>query len=467
MDPLGERLLKKGIITEAQLATALQRQGQQGGRLGHNLIDLGFIDEEELRKILRAHPALPMTVEETGLDLGFIADLVMKHVLFMGEFTLNDVAARVKLSVAIVEEAVHLLRRDKLVETRGGTGYSSLTYNFALTGQGKDRAFSLLEFCRYVGPAPVTLTTYCNLVEEQTVKSAIIDEESLKRAFSHMVISDRTLKLLGPAISSGEAIFLYGPPGNGKTSIAETVGSIFPDTVYIPYSLIVGGQIISLFDTANHCPIGDGTPEASIDQRLVHIKRPVIITGGELTLRMLDIDFNESSRYCEASLQMKANNGLFIVDDFGRQQINPQNLLNRWIVPLDRGVDFMNLHSGMKFSIPFDMLIIFSTNLEPKALVDEAFLRRIQYKVKIDHPTDEEFLAIFKLACESRGMTFDQDAFDYLVTTYYRKLGIRFNACHPRDIVDFIVTSARYYKQAAELTREGIDAAWTNYFVEM
>ena len=467
MDPLGRRLLDRGIITEEQLAMALQRQSRQGGRLGHNLIDLGFIDEEELQKFFRVHPTLPLTVEETGLDLEFIADLVLKHLLFMGEFSLADVAARLKLSLAIIDQAVEVLRRDKLVEPRRGTGYSSMTYTFALTNQGKDRASSLLEICRYIGPAPITLKTYCDMVEDQTVKSAMIDEESIKRAFGHLVINNRTLKLLGPAISSGQAIFLYGPPGNGKSAIAETVGRIFPDTVYIPYSIIVGGQIISVFDPVNHHPVGSGTPDADIDQRWVLIKRPVIVTGGELTMRMLDLDFNPYSKYCEAALQMKANNGLFIVDDFGRQQIDPQNLLNRWIVPLDRRIDFMNLHTGLKFAIPFDMLIIFSTNLEPKALVDEAFLRRIQYKVKIDHPTEQEFLAIFKLVCESRGVTFDPDVFDYLVSTYYRKLGIRFNACHPRDIVDFIVTSARYYKQAAELTREGVDAAWTNYFVEM
>ena len=305
------------------------------------------------------------------------------------------------------------------------------------------------------------------MVEHQTVKSIAISEEIMKNAFSHLILSETLLKRLGPAISSGKAMFVYGPPGNGKTAIAETIGRVLPETVYIPYSILVGGQIISMFDPVNHVPEAPEEEMDKVDQRWVKIKRPVIMTGGELSLRMLDLDFNPISKFYEASLQMKANNGIFIADDFGRQQIDPQMLLNRWIVPLDRNVDFMTLHTGMKFAIPFDMLVIFSTNIEPRDLVDEAFLRRIRYKIKIDHPSEQEYEAIFKQVCKTNHIPFDRTIFDYLMTHYYKRLGINLNACHPRDIIDHVIDSAHYYMHAPLLTREGIDAAWQNYFVDM
>jgi predicted ATPase with chaperone activity len=262
-------------------------------------------------------------------------------------------------------------------------------------------------------------------------------------------------------------MFIYGPPGNGKTTIAETIGMVLPETVYIPYSIIVGGQIICMFDPVNHIPAEAEKETGAVDRRWLLIKRPAIMTGGELTLKTLDLDFNNISKFYEASLQMKANNGLFIVDDFGRQQMEPQNLLNRWIVPLERRTDFMTLHTGMKFSVPFDQLVIFATNIEPKKLVDEAFLRRIRYKIKIDHPTEEEYEAIFKRICESNGIAFKRDVFEYLMKNYYKKQDVKLNACHPRDLVDHIIDDAHYYNHTAQLSKEGIDIAWLNYFVEM
>ena len=467
MEELGKRLLKEGIVTEKELENALERQQIEGGRLGQNLVALGYIKEEDLENFFRRRPISPKNVEETGLSLSFIADLIMKHILFMGEFKLADVADRVKLPISVVDRAMEVLKRDSLVEVKGGTGYATVTYTFKMSEQGKNRSTELLDLCRYAGPAPVTLDAYRTMVEHQTVKSIAISEEIMKSAFSHLILSETLLKRLGPAISSGKAMFVYGPPGNGKTAIAETIGRVLPETVYIPYAIIVGGQIISMFDPVNHVA---ETPEAEIDkmdQRWVKIKRPVIMTGGELSLRMLDLDFNPISKFYEASLQMKANNGIFIADDFGRQQIDPQMLLNRWIVPLDRNVDFMTLHTGMKFAIPFDMLVIFSTNIEPRDLVDEAFLRRIRYKIKIDHPSEEEYEAIFKQVCKTNHVPFDRNIFDYLMTHYYKRLGINLNACHPRDIIDHVIDSAHYYMHAPLLTREGIDAAWQNYFVDM
>ncbi len=464
---LGQKLVRENMITEEQLQSALEWQRLYGGRLGRNLIALGFLSHRELSGFLNKHPDAPETLEETGLGLSFLTDLVLKHVLFKGVFTITDVAASVKLPRSIVNAALEELRREKFIEVKGASQFAAASYQFQVTGQGKNRASELLDICRYVGPAPVVLDQYWEMVELQTIRSILVDEDSVRTAFSSLVLSERMLRRLGPAVSSGKAMFLYGPSGNGKTTIAETIGTLLPDNVYMPYSLIVGGQIISIFDPVSHITVPYKRRANSIDQRWVLIKRPVIMMGGELSLRMLELDFNSISKFYDAPLQMKANNGLFIVDDFGRQQISPQSLLNRWIVPLERGTDFMSLHTGMKFDIPFDQLVIFSTNIEPEKLLDEAFLRRIRYKIKVTHPTEEEFEAIFKKVCEANKIEFKKDAFDYLVKNFYKKLGTKFNSCHPRDFVDQIIDDANYYNHPGEMTRESLTSVWENYFVDM
>ncbi len=466
MEEIGKRLLGAGVVTDKELSHALERQQKHGGRLGQNLLALGFIDEETLEKFFQIRPAVPNTVEDTGLSLSFIADLVTKHLLSLGEFKLADVADCVRLPISVIDSVIEYLRRDKLVEVKGGTGYATVTYTFKITDTGIKRANELMDLCRYAGPAPVTLDAYRKMVNLQTVKNIVVREDSLKKAFSHLVLGENLMKRLGPAISSGKALFFYGPPGNGKTAIAETIGKVMPDTIYIPYAITVGGQIISLYDPISHTPAGPEKEADKIDQRWLRIRRPVVMTGGELTLRMLDLDFNPIAKYYEASLQMKANNGLFIADDFGRQQIEPQRFLNRWIVPLDRSVDFMNLHTGMMFAIPFDMLVVFATNMDPKDLVDDAFLRRIRYKIKIDRPSLEEFEEIFKMVCRSYKISFNHETFDYLMGNYYRKHDVKLNACHPRDIIEHVVDSARYYNHPPQMTRESIDMAWQNYFVD-
>ena len=467
VDQIGQRLVRAKAISEEQLEKALQRQKLQGGRIGYNLTALGYITAERLNTFLESQPPAPRTVEETGLDLSFIADLIMKHILFMGEFRLADLADSVKLPISILDSALEILRREKLIEVKGAAEYAKSTYKFSITGQGKSRANDLLDICRYVGPAPVPLEQYKKMVEIQTIKNIVVGEASVRKAFSHLILRDGLLRRLGPAISSGKAMFIYGPPGNGKTTIAETIGSILPGAVYVPYAIIVGGQIIILYDPVSHITIKSRKETNEVDHRWLLVRRPVIMAGGELTLKTLDLDFNRISKFYEASLQMKANNGLFIVDDFGRQQIEPQDLLNRWIVPLERGIDFMTLHTGMKFDIPFDQIVIFATNIPPRNLVDEAFLRRIRYKIKIDHPREEEYEAIFQKVCESDGIEFRSEIFDYLMKYHYKKGGVKLNACHPRDILEHIIDIARYNNQTPTLSKEGIDIAWDNYFVEM
>ena len=466
-DQLGQKLLNSNLINQDQLALAIARQRLKGGRLGNNLVELGYISAQQLNAFFEKKPGAPKSAEDTGLDPGFICDLIMKHILHMGDFKIADIASHVKLPHSIVDTSLETLRREKFIEVKGATEYARATYNFTITGNGKNRANELLDICRYIGPAPVHLEAYKNLVELQTIKNIIVNEETVKEAFSHLILSPKLLRRLGPAISSGKAMFIYGPAGNGKTAIAETIGRVLPGAVYIPHAIIVGGQIIKVFDPVTHIPVNAESSSEHIDHRWIKIKRPVVMTGGELTLKTLDLDFNPISKFYEASLQMKANNGLFIVDDFGRQQMEPQHLLNRWIVPLERRTDFMTLHTGMKFDIPFDQIVIFATNLEPKNLVDEAFLRRIRYKIKIDHPTEDEYEAIFMKVTEAHGIPFRRDMLDYLIKHYYKKYGVMFNACHPRDIVDHIIDDAHYYNKTAQMNKESIDIAWENYFVEM
>jgi len=463
---LGQRLVNGKLVTEEQVHKAAERQKLHGGRIGDNLIALGYVSLEELVAFLKKKPDPPKTIADTGLDLSFIADLTMKHILFTGEFTIKDLSESIKLPLPILDSVLETLRRDRLIEVKGASGYAKYTYKFTITNQGKQRATELFDICRYAGPAPVQLDEYKKMVECQTIKNIVVNEEVINKSFSHIVISDDILKQLGPAISSGRAIFIYGPPGNGKTTIAEAIGQILPDTIYIPYSIIVTGQIINIYDPVNHISVEDEADNHS-DKRWLLVKRPVVMVGGELTIRMLDLDFNPISKFYEAPLQMKSNNGLFVVDDFGRQLVAPHILLNRWFIPLERNIDFMVLHTGMKFDIPFDQLVVFSTNIEPKKLVDEAFLRRIRYKIKIDHPTEDEYLNIFKKLCESNEIEFDKEVFDYLLNNYYKRLNVKLNACHPRDILDHIIENAHYYNHSPQLTKDRIDAVWQSYFVDM
>jgi energy-coupling factor transporter ATP-binding protein EcfA2 len=463
---LGTRLLENEIITEVQLQKALERQREFGGRLGHNLMALGFINEEELSRFLQPFPKVPQNINETGLELSFIADLVIKHVMFLGEFTLPDVVSRIKLPIGVVNSAIEVLRNNYLIEVKRASQLGTISYKYAISDKGKIRGTDLLNICRYVGPAPVTLNQYQDITQMQSVKNILVREDTLRDAFSYIVVNEKLLQRIGPAISSGRAIFLYGPSGNGKTTIAEAIGKVLPDYIYIPYAVLVGGEIVVVFDSANHKPVDRGVGTDDVDKRWAQIHRPVVVAGGELTLKTLDLEFNSISKFYEAPLQMKANNGLFIIDDFGRQQINPQQLINRWIVPLERRIDLLTLHTGMKFEIPFDQLVVFSTNIEPKELVDGAFLRRIRYKIKIDHPTLEQYKKIFSKVCEKSGILFNQEVFDYLISNYYKRFKVDFDACHPRDIIDHIIDHAYYSGHSPKMLKENIDTAWKNYFVE-
>ncbi len=465
MSEFGKRLIEQGIINADQLASALRRQRTSGGRLGQNLKALGFIRDEDVDKVFHRVPLPPRTLQETGLDQALVEGLLLKQMLVLGEFRLNDLSQRLKLPASVIEQELADLKREHLVEVKPAAGMTTLAYEFRLTGQGRAKANSHLEQCRYVGPAPVPLDAYAEQVEIQTVRSIAVTEPDVLAALGHLVLPERTVHQLGPALSSGQALFIYGPAGNGKTSIAEAVSHILRDAVYVPYAICVGEQIIRLYDPINHELVDSGDDPLRSDQRWLQVRRPVVMTGGELTLRMLDLDFNEQSKFYDASLQLKANNGLLILDDFGRQLVEPHLILNRWIVPLDRRVDFLTLHTGMKFAVPFDMLMIFATNLEPKALVDDAFLRRIRYKIKVGHPSASDFRQIFELVCQQRGVRFDAKIFDWMVREYYITGARHFSASHPRDLVDHLVSHARYFDRPPEMTEATVRFACESYFV--
>jgi len=416
-------------------------------------------------------PAAPTTIDETGLGYEHLKQLVVKA-LHAGELSGLALADRLCLPYALLEAIVEHLRFEKLLEVRGANGTGSAGYRYALTDLGRERALQYFEANQYIGPAPVPLAQYVAAMRRLEEQRGYLDRERIASGFTHLVVGPDLLDQLGPAVNSGKSIFLYGPPGNGKTVVAEGIGRALGGDMYVPHALDVDGQIITIYDPVNHVALEDERQAGSVikaaphDLRWVRIRRPVVTVGGELTLEMLDLSFNNLSRFYEAPLQLKANGGVFVVDDFGRQRIRPRDLLNRWIVPLESRVDYLTLHTGKKFQMPFDVLIIFATNLDPDSLADEAFLRRIPYKIFARNPTTDEFARIFELNCRRRGIGFDPVIVEYLHRTYYRPRALDLRACHPRDLVEQVVDMCRYQNRPPALTRELLDQACRNYFLD-
>ncbi len=414
-------------------------------------------------------PPLPESVEATGLSRAFLADHIIRTIYFTGELTGAAVADQLGLPFpTVVQGLLEQLRREGALEVRGQRGLGDGGYIYVLTEKGVVRAHEAMKKLQYRGPAPVPFEDYCRSVRAQANRQVTVTQENIREAFKDLLIHDSVLEEVGPAVNSGSSMFLFGYPGNGKTSIAERITRLMGQSIYIPYAVEVDGEIIKVFDSTMHQPKErEAGARLGHDRRWVEIERPTVVVGGELTMAGLDLLYNEAGGYYEAPLQMKANGGMFLIDDFGRQLVRPTDLLNRWIVPLEKRFDYLTLITGKKIQMPFEELIVFSTNLDPSDLVDEAFLRRIKFKINVVDPDENQFREIFKMVARARGIPFDEDGFQYLLDHHYRDVGRPLRMCQPRDLLDQLIAIARYKMLEPAMTPELIDRAASTYFVTM
>ncbi|MFZ2855485.1 MAG: ATP-binding protein [Rhodocyclaceae bacterium] len=414
-------------------------------------------------------PQPPTCWEETGLPFAFLVDLMLKTFFSSGRLSVWALGERLKLPAAVVESVLDFLRAESLCEVSGrGQGANDIRYQ--LSGAGRARAEILLRKSQYVGPAPVSLAAYVAQVDSQSIAQMRVSRESLNAAFHDMVIDQRLRDDFGAAINSSRAILVYGPSGSGKTFIAEHLMHALSGQIYVPHAILVDADVIQIFDPQVHHPaetIARGQVLdrwSGVDARWTLCQRPVVINGGELTLSMLDLQFDAHSRFYVAPPQVKANNGLLIIDDLGRQLVTPRDLMNRWIVPLDRRIDHFALHTGKKFCLPFDVNVIFSSNLRPSELADEAFLRRLGYKIYVGALEADDYRQVFVQACERTGVVFSEDAFRYLLLECHRAHEQPLLACIPFDLASMIGDRAAYLDTPPEMSRETLDWAWRTYF---
>jgi len=412
----------------------------------------------------------PMTLADTGLDLGFLAELALKSLYYSARPSTGDLAATLALSMPVMQEVLSALTRDGLAEIIPGEGHGPATYLYRLTGRGLERAAAAFERNAYVGPTPVPLADYVTQVRRQSAGGRSFSPRLIASALKGLVLSDETLTRIGRAVFSGRPTLIYGPSGNGKTTIAHLLGHAIGGRIYIPYALEVYGHIVRLFDPSKHrlaadSSKGEETPPTRRDRRWAAVRRPALLAGGELTRHSLELVFDDRSKVYEAPLQMKANGGILTIDDFGRQRIPAVELLNRWIVALEGGVDHLSLHTGQTIEVPFDVVPLFSTNLPPEHLADEAFLRRIRYKVEIPNPSREEFRTIFRRVCEEHKIEVEEPMVDYLLDHWYEGRGRELRGCHARDLIEAIADAAHYNGGKATLTAQTMDEACHTYFL--
>jgi hypothetical protein len=406
-------------------------------------------------------PPTPEELSETGVHEAFLCDLALKHVAMLPDPSTNSVADCLHLPRALTEEILYHLYREKLIEMRLQSAVGATRY--AMLDHGWERVSRLQGQNGYLGPAPVSLEDYSHMMRLQAVPSRPASIETVRTAFQDLVLPDSLLQTLGCVINSRSSLFLTGLPGTGKTAVSERMNAALSGAIWIPYAVEVDGQIIRIFDAHNHRRVPDRDSSIEHDRRWVEIERPLIIVGGELTLDNTDLTWSESTKFYEAPFQVKSNGGTLVIDDFGRQRVAPQDLLNRWILPLERRVDFLTLHSGKKIEVPFEQLVVFSTNLDERDLVDEAFLRRMGYRARVEPPTPSAFVEIFKRTASNRGVATDQQSLNHILSKYVTENRIM-KGCEPRDLLNKVNDLCLFEGRATQLTTELIDLAWGNYF---
>jgi Predicted ATPase with chaperone activity len=417
-------------------------------------------------------PAIPQTIAQTGISDGSIEDLILKTLYSRGETIGRDLAAALGLKFSLIEPRVEFLKIQRHIQVKGSLGFGSVSAVYGLSEAGRVRVRECLEQNHYVGPAPVPIDQYVSAVRQQRLKGGWLTLDALKQAYRGMIVSSQVLGQIGPAVNSGKSLLIYGQPGNGKTFLCEALCGINDSPIYVPYAIEYQGNIIKVFDPVYHTQIEqDGdlqssiTSEARYDGRWARCRRPFIVTGGELSISMLDLGYNSISKVYDAPFQLKANNGIYLIDDFGRQRSSPAELLNRWIVPMDRRVDYLSFHTGGKVEVPFDAFVIFSTNLQPEQLGDEAFLRRIQYKLLLRSPGAQEFTEIFQAYCASQGLQCPDDLVTRFLEKHYAIPGKRFRRCHPRDVISHAIDLIGFERLPMELTETLLDRAFESCFV--
>lgn len=448
-----------------------------GGRLGDNLVGIGVITQEKLNAFLNRIPTEPADIRATGVDEVDLMGLLLKLIYRDRLETTRQFIDAIKLPYHIVLDLIRMAVDRQLLQTLGSR-YSDnpIDLSYSFTEAGRSWTVDALSRLRYTGPAPVTLDEFNFRVSLQKLTNELITYDRIRKVMSDLTVDDSMIEQTGPALNSGRAILLYGPPGNGKTSMALRLSSVFHDVIYVPYSIVVEGQIIRVHDPSIHVQLPPPKVEddnalsvirrEEFDARWVPCRRPFVVTGGELTLEMLDLRYDTVGNYYEAPLHVKALGGCFIIDDFGRQLVSPTHLLNRWIVPLESRVDYLKLHTGKSFSIPFEELIMFSTNLEPEDLMDPAFLRRLPYKIEVGPPSLENFRTIFKNESEKQGMTLSDDVFHSIVRKLRDEKELDCAAYMPKFIIDQIVATCRFMGQPSHFEPRYIDYALDNLRVK-
>jgi hypothetical protein len=457
MMPLGDLLVAAKLTTQASVDAAIARQALRGGKLGDILIELGAIDRAAYEAFARRLPPEPVTLKDVGIAEPDLIDLLMKLVYVGRLETLSQFTDAMKLPHGLMVELVGKTVERHLLQAAGSHGQIGFVdMQYYLTDGGQHFAKDALARSQYAGPTPVSIDSYAERVQQQKITNESVTWDRIKSGLGYLTIADTMIEKLGPALNGGRAILLYGPPGNGKTSIALSFANVFSDVIYVPYAVEVEGQTMRVFDPSFHKLPGEpvGKPDAAaafrhegFDARWVPIRRPFVVTGGELTLEMLDLSYDATANFYEAPLHLKALGGCFIIDDFGRQLVSASNLLNRWIVPLESRVDYLKLHTGKSFSVPFEELVVFSTNLDPEDLMDPAFLRRLPYKLEVGAPTEKMFREIFAKAAQAAGLAATDDVLDSVVQMITKTKNMGLAAYHPRFIIDQVLAACRFMKQ--------------------